>query len=742
MEKMNVRSTFKLMTMLAVSCNLAIAGCNDTIDGGEASLEAEEPSGGNLDIDLDEGMGQTPLADEHSGKSIPLEELPFVDPIKSAETFIQLLPEPTEAGENVALHMKLPATHNKDLGSSLVRVVGDPDNPLVVFESNALVDLGVLEKSPGDGFFTAFVTIDKEEIERRKAAEQTFAGAEKASDTIVVFNGRTPVGISTGVEFSLDKFFDFDVVALGPCPIAPLSELARWEESLMITDVQVVQDPGRTHDACAGGGNPDGVWTFKHLMEEMAIGSGLSTHDFVVDWLEHWLNDYTVNGDTLPARLDMFDQVIKPWAAASGITASLGDDYELKLDGELKLDIAPFRLSAIVNRIDLGGTDKGGGGYGGGTVGTPTDAGELRFVFGVQNLKTCNVLSFSVIFEYGVPITGCEDVRNWAIAWTKLNDPSFAPRFSSTWRKHLAKLTESVVTHGAAPKKGNKNALNQLRTNENALDKQWEFREFTLTKEDPKPDTDVPISGPLRPHTVAMTPDDTVFHPTPNPTVNHFVKNVVVPSVPSSVAILPDDCSADYTVPGWYLGEPFRGGNSFTDGFGPGSWMASISPSSVHDLCARHQFSLNTCNGCHLSDTDTKFFHVDPIPMPATLSNFLTGGTSGIWSVPDTQFPGSTPNWEFRDLDLRFGRLYEIACAPCGKVLDTKPDILDFIAEKAGVVPIDPLGDIDFPHEIGPIKDLDVLKAIVTARADFADGNAATSVELDHFIRQSERRVH
>lgn len=739
MEKVNVRSTFKLMTMLAVSCNLAIAGCTEETDGSEASLDADTPPSGSLD--LDEGMGQTPLADEQAGKSTPVEKLPFVDPIQSAETFIQLLPEPTEAGENVALHMKLPPTHDKELGSSLVRVVGDPKNPLVVFDSNGLVEIGVLDKSPGEGFFTAFVTLDEQEIERRKHAEETFASAEKPSETIVVFNGRTPIGISTGLEFSIDKFFDFDVIPLGACPIAPLSELARWEESLMITDLDVVQDADRTNDAC-GGGNPDGVWTFKHLMEQMAIGSGLSTHDFVVDWLEHWLNDYTVNGDTLPARLNMFHQVIKPWADASGITASLGPGNKLILGGELSLKIAPFRLSAIVNRIDLGGTATGPGGYGGGTVSSPTDAGELRFVFGVQNLNSCNVMRFSVIFEYGVPITGCEKVRDWAVEWTKLNDPSFAPRFSDPWRDHLEKLTESVVTHGAAPKKGNQNAINQIRTNENALNSQWEFREFTLTKEDPKPDTNTPIDGPLRPHTVAMTPDDTVFHPTPNGTIDHFVDNVVLPGVPSSVATLPGDCSASFSVPGWYLDEPFRGGNSFTAGFGPGSWAANINPSSVHELCARHQFSLNTCNGCHFDDTATPFFHVDPGPMPAGLSNFLTGGSSGVWTVPDSQFPGSTPDWEFRDLDLRFARLYEIACAPCGKVFGTKPDILDFIAEIAGVVPIDPLGDIDFPHEVGPIKDLDVVKEIVSARVEFASPDKASSVELDHFVRQGEFRVH
>ena len=744
MQTIHVRNVLTTATMLTLSCGLMVTGCTESDEHANDANFVESPPSQTEGLGLDNnGVEQVP-AEEQMGESTSLEDLPVVDAIKSAETFMQLLPEPTANGENVVVHMKLPPPRNKELESSLIRVLGEAENPLVVFRTDALVELGLIEASPGEGFFSAFLVLNEDELAQRKEAEQHFSEAEIPSETTVVFNGRTPVAITTGIALDIEKFLGGSLTPLGPCPITPKSELARWEESLMITDLDVVQDPDRTHDACdPGAGNPDGVWTFKHMMEEMAIGSGMSTHDFVVDWLSHWLRDYDVNQDTVPARLNMFHQVIGPWADASGIGAELTPDNELKLDGELDLDLAPFRLSAIVNRIDLGGTTKGGGGYGGKVVGTPTDAGELRFVFGVQNLDTCNVQSFSVILEYGVPIEGCEDTQQWAHAWTKLNDPSFAPRFSNTWRAHLADLTEKVVTHGAAPDKGNENAINQVRTNENALNSQWEFREFTLTQEDPKNGVDAPVNGPLRPHTVAMTPDDTKYHPTPNAVIDHFVKNVVLPSVPTGSLTLPKDCQATFSVPGWYNGDPFRGGNSFTaSGGGPTDWHANINPGDNRQLCARHEFSLNTCNGCHLADTGTKFFHVDPQFSPALLSGFLTGGSAGILTVPDSQFPSAT-SWEFRDLDRRFQRLYAVACAECGTSIGVAPGILDLIAELAEVVPIDPIGPIvDFPHPVGPIVDIGIVQEILGLRGEFANPDIASDVEVGNFVRQAEHHVH
>jgi hypothetical protein len=692
------------------------------------------------------------------GKSVDAKQLPVIDAVQASEVFVQQLPASTKAGENVAVHVRLPPPSNPELAGSLVRLVGDPKRPLVLVRSDVLVQLGRLKESPGKQFFTAFARLDAEELEKRQAIEAALGKAKKPSTQRIVFDGRTPIAVTTGLPFDIDIFKGGKPVPLGPCPLQPLSELARWEEALIVTDLAVVRDKERTNDVCdPGGDNPDGVWTFKHLMAEMATGSGLSTHDFVVDWLSHWLTSEVVNGDTLTARTNMFNQVIRPWADASGIASALGPDGALKLDGELDLDLAPFRLSAIVNRIDLGATEEGPAGYGGGSTSRPTTAGELRFVFGVQNLDSCAVMRFSVIFEYGVPITGCNAVKQWALDWTELSDPSLT-RFSDPWRQHLEDLTQSVVLSGAAPKKGNQNAINQVRTNENALHPQWQFREFTLTKEDPSTGVDTPVSGPLRAHTVAQTPDDTVYDDNVDATIDDFVLFTPVPGAGLGVvrsAVSPGvgsftagsgrevltDCAPSYEVPHLFNKDEFRGGDSFTAN--PTRWRVDAAdPSDLLDVCAREQFSLNTCNGCHFSDTDTFFFHVDPQAAPAGLSNFMTGGVGGLWAVPDQQWSAQY-EMQFNDLDRRHNRLYEIACAQCGKVFDVKDDIVDIFVDKFGVVPIDPIGpvSVDPKIKVGPITTVKQVETVLSLTAS-ATLTSAQDLELGQLVRRRETFAH
>lgn len=710
----------------------------------------------------DDLQPRTEHGDEPGEAGKSKDSLPFIDGSELVDTYLQLLPEPTAHGENVAVHIALPAPRNPELQDSLIRIFGTPDAPLVLFRSDALVDLGRIEQSPGEGFFTTFASLDSEELEQRLQTEERFANAEVPSETRLRFAGRTPIALTTGLSFNLSSFTGGGLVALGPCPVMPTSTLARWEESLMIIDPQIVQDFDRTHDECMPVGNqgdPDGVWTFKHLMEEMAIGSGLSTHDFVVAWLETWMNEQVINGDVVDARLtpsvaaSIMTEVVEPWAAASGVPANLiANGNLLEFDfggGQLDLDKSPFRLSAIVNRLDLGRTADGG--YGGSTS-DPLDAGELRFVFGVQNLTQCpDPARFSVIFEYGVPIEGCDAVRDWANQWTALNDPSVLPRFSGPWINHLESLTESVVRHGSAPGRGNDNAINQIRTNEfnigAAIGEPWELREFTLSTEDlldtttrPPSAPDSPASGALRVHTVAMTPDDGVFHPSgataPHPTIDAFVNGPVLSSVVGNGT--PGDCATSYVVPADFPnGDDFRGGNSFTDP--PPFWGATIGPSD-QETCARHEFSLNTCNGCHFADTATGFFHVDPTQMPAILSEFLTGGFNGIHTVPDTQVSGVS--WDFADLDRRFNRLYDVACTECLDTFSLVPSAFGSLAEIAGVVPLDVPDGSGLEFEIGPVVDLAAVDEFLNMRADLVDPDHAIDADASELVRPIQTFVH
>lgn len=674
----------------------------------------------------DNGTNFTPpFYDACNGEAFPFDpgRLVRIDPFDFLDIFVQKLPEPTEFA-NVAMHVRLPAPRNRALERSLMRVVGSPENPLVLFRSDALVQLGFLRDSPGRDFFTAAVHIDPEALRADAEFEQRLAQSiREGTDEVMVFQGRSPVGITQAQSLDVADFLDGGLIAFDTCQIRPVSNEVTWGQSLFITDPAVVLDRERTYDPCTGDGNQNGVWTFKHLMTEMATGSGYSAEEFTRRWLETWLTTQHINGDIVAPREAMRTKVIDPWLARSG--------------GErLNLDIAPFRLLAIVNRADLRKTETSSfrSPYGGVSGTFPVDAGELRFVFGVvtppewNGNATCELHEFTTIFEYGVPRRGCEEVREWARDWTGLNNfGGFTPAYLT----HLASLTESVVRHGAAPDKGNQNAINQIRTNETLLERPWEMREFTLTDES---NNDAPASGLLRPHSVAQTPDEAVFASTGDVTVDDFVQSRVVPTVPGSVdlaATPPQDCSSSHEVPLEYLGAPFRGGNAQIE---PAPfWTASVGNGDA-DVCGRHQFSLNTCTGCHRCDTATSFTHVDPTSgIPAQLSGFLLGVT-----VPDTQF--GAPDWHFADLERRFADLYDLACSSCTLI----PTFIPGFVERLPLVPIDPdpLLDIRFPFEIGPITDIRVVAEIFGQFDDLVNREFENSVIAEDLAQSSQIFVH
>jgi hypothetical protein len=707
------RPSRSLLVPTAVLCALPalIPACSDSRSAGAPAARAELAGSTATVTDV---RTDTPPYDSCNGSAQPFDpgELVAIDPFDFLDVFIQILPRETAAG-NAALHVKLPPPRNRALADSLMRVVGDPANPMVLFRSDSLVRLGHLRESPGPDFFTAVVQLDPAELRadaefERRLADSTREGTEQ----VIVFKGRSPIALTTSRAVDVDGFINGRLISLGTCAVRPLSNEQTWGQSLFITDAAVVQDPTRTYDACTGQGNPDGRWTFKHLMTEMAQGSGYSPEDFTRRWLELWAAPQMINGDLVDPRPGMATKVIQPWLEASG--------------GErLDLDIAPFRLLAIVNRADLRRTATSNGGYGGGGGSQPVDAGELRFVFGVvtpprwSRNESCELQEFTVILEYGVPREGCMEARDWARSWTQLNQLG---GFNANYLAHLEGLTESVVRFGAAPDKGNQNALNQIRTNEISLGDVWEMREFTLTDE---AQGDIPVHGLLRTHTVAQTPDDAVFAPTPDPIVDQFVNDEVIPTVPGSVdlaAATPQDCTSQHSVPLSYQGVDFRGGNALVDP--PAFWEASVGSSDA-DVCGRHQFSLQTCQGCHRCDTATSFTHVDPTSgIPAQLSGFLLGVT-----VPDTQF--GAPSWHFADLARRFEDLYDLACASCV----IAPVFIPGFLERLELVPFDPPVGFDPGFEIGPVTDLQIVNETFLQLGEFVNREFENAPVIEDFAQ-------
>ena len=269
---------------------------------------------------------QVQLAVTGDGSSTPIAELPFIDATSNAQLLGELLARPTGLGETTALQVRLPPPQHPELASSLVRVIGEADSPHVVFRSDALARLGAIGKSPGPDFFTAFVTLSPAELDRLQARGRPESRPERSAGrpasrccSAAAPRSRAP----TSRPSTRLSSWPASPSPINHCSVLPMSTLQAWGQALFITAPDVVLDPARTWDPCTGAGTQGGVWTFAHLMREMANGSGKTPEDFVKDWLSLWLNNYTVNGDTVLARTQMFNQVIQPWATASGVTATL-----------------------------------------------------------------------------------------------------------------------------------------------------------------------------------------------------------------------------------------------------------------------------------------------------------------------------------------------------------------------------------------------------------------------------------
>lgn len=245
------------------------------------------------------------------------------------------------------------------------------------------------------------------------------------------------------------------------------------EKELLITDLRVIEDSVRTNPE----NGDEAVWSFRYLMENMAGENDPS--EFTLKWLEQWESDQIINGQTSPARPGIRHVLIDPWLAASG--------------GErLDLNQAPFKLLAIVNRLDLRDHDR---------ISVNT-AGEGRFVLGVLNEEGAPLPpvagkapgGFIVIFEYELVADKMRELDKWAQKWHNLGRYSLG---SERYKENLEKITRNFTDAGKAPKKVNQNSINQIRTNEFSFGPNWELREFILDME----------TGLLKQHTVAQTPD-------------------------------------------------------------------------------------------------------------------------------------------------------------------------------------------------------------------------------------------
>ncbi|HYP27806.1 MAG TPA: hypothetical protein VE262_13905 [Blastocatellia bacterium] len=478
--------------------------------------------------------------------------------------------------------------NDEDKLGKLLRI--NLDNRTVVFRDDGTGG----DEVAGDRRMSARVNLDFAALTANQNRIRTLSSRSNAGLTVPVFDGRVIVGErQMSLPLSESELQPDQEVILEP---NASSAAIDPERSLIIRDPRVVEDPRRTYNPCTGVGTPMGKWTFGYLMQEMANQpmTGINPSTFARLWLKHWENNLVINGWGIAARQAVKDAVITPWEQASG-----GPGFPLDLSK------APFKLIAIVNRIDL----RGNSGY------TTNNAGEARFVFGVIDRRLnrdgcCTVNEMSVILEYGIDVRDCNGLKSWANQWVNLSTLVLG---SATYNAALEAITEQFAKAGVAPHKVNGSALNQLRTNEflPPITAPWEMREFrlTMTREDPFPPT-----GQLIQTTVKQTPDESLNN---TGVLANFINANCAP-IQTGTHIVP----LDFPGPG----NSFLGGNSFVPPF---FWNA---PGLVCDPPGppgntRFQFSFNTCSGCHGAETATAFYHIRPTPFgtPATLSLFLSG---------------------------------------------------------------------------------------------------------------------
>jgi hypothetical protein len=351
-----------------------------------------------------------------------------------------------------------------------------------------------------------------------------------------------------------------------PTPQAPHEVVI--DKELMITSLDVVNSPDAT--------SPDGAFAIKTLLNNMAP-AGKDAKAMMLSLLTDWEINQTINSFSVPARANIRTAVINSWKAKDGQAAASDDDWNMNFAN------APFRLLAIVNRIDLRRLDNS----------NVLNAGEGRFVFGVLD-QNGNPMPFTIILEYEQQAKNEAELKKWATDWHQLGT---FPAFNADYLNSLKNLTAKFTGKNVMPGKPNGSALNQLRTNEIAIGSPWELREFHLSA----------ANGLFDPAMTMQTPN-----------LTHNNKPRLVDFINQNVDAIKN---GTHTVPQFFpAGQPFLAGNAPVE---EGFWKT---PTAI-DGEARHRFSLNTCNACHSRETQTRFLHVEnrAANQAAPLSGFLTG---------------------------------------------------------------------------------------------------------------------
>jgi hypothetical protein len=218
-------------------------------------------------------------------------------------------------------------------------------------------------------------------------------------------------------------------------------------------------------------------------------------------------------------------------------------------------------------------------------------------------------LLWTVIFEFSLPITSTLTLGAWALKWHNLSSLPFDVPGNDQFNTALQGITDLFA---ATKYTGFVNGipLNQLRTNEIALGSPWELREFHMN----------PSDGGLDEAPVKKNPDLSF---STDPTKMADLEGWLVANP-----------GAD--LPASIDGIHLLGGTAPETGF---LWLTGTPLVSGFTESIRHNFALNTCNGCHTNEPTkipnqtvqaTPFTHLSPrgVSQVSSQSSFIQFDTN------------------------------------------------------------------------------------------------------------------
>ncbi|MEL6972308.1 MAG: hypothetical protein AAFO02_19235, partial [Bacteroidota bacterium] len=253
---------------------------------------------------------------------------------------VEILEEATNDGNNLKFVAEL---DREKIGDDYLALILDGEKVVLRDDGKGADD------QKGDGLFSVLIKDDVDEIDRELSERSRL---NLSTDSTFTFINRSAQPISRGSieEFRSNKLVPGKLTKVPLDLVNGRKGLSDQKKTLMITDLAVVEDPTRTFNPCTGIGNPGGAWTFGELMRQLAspnpgaIASDAAVSSFARNWLNTWSVGNTVNGENVPARANVAN-LIADWESKSGSGPG----------GLLRMEFAPFKLIAIVNRLDLRG---------------------------------------------------------------------------------------------------------------------------------------------------------------------------------------------------------------------------------------------------------------------------------------------------------------------------------------------------------------------------------------------------